>query len=178
MFYDIFKAVLGASTSVITLSGIGIYLFKRKVLDKQLNSRLAKLLEQVFLPCLVFSSFVKSFDPTNLHSWVPVCFVAFFMIIQGFLIGYLVNKYYLKDNNMEGMIILANGLCHTTNIQLALVFSLKDYLELLSQGYYEKYPQESQFRGQYRATNFICLFQIVNNLVRWTIAKKVIIELE
>ncbi len=45
MFLDIFKAVLGASTSVITLSMIGIYLYKRKVLDKQLNSRLAKLLE-------------------------------------------------------------------------------------------------------------------------------------
>ncbi len=62
-------------------------------------------------------------------------------------------------------------MAHTSNIQLNLVYSLSDYLDKISS------PEINYLYGKPadRALEYIMLMNSVNNIMRWTVGKAVMV---
>ncbi|EAR82614.2 transporter protein, (auxin efflux carrier), putative (macronuclear) [Tetrahymena thermophila SB210] len=165
---------ISATASIVFQASIGLYLCHIKLLDQEKLNYLSKLVEQIFTPCLIFSSFVQTLDMTQIEEWLIPMIIGCLSVILGMTVGYLANKYIIKDNEYESIIILGSGLAMTTNMQLNLSHTLRDYLDQISlaQGY------ESPINGEQRAVKYVMINTFINTVMRWTFAKQILINLK
>ena len=108
---------------------------------------MAKLLEHLFFPAMIFANFIKGFDPYDLESWLPlfvltvrnilyhkslIILIHIVTVLMGLCIGNYANKFYSKDIVNHGFISVSCSLSVTLNIQLTLIYTLGDLLDLIS----------------------------------------------
>ena len=170
----IFKDSVAATVSLLLIGSSGVYLVHQNILNKEKLSVLSKLVEQLFTPCLIFASFIKSLEIEDVGSWLPVTLISCVSILQGCLLGKLANKYFLKDAHYEPLIVLSCGLAMTTNIQLNVSHNLRDYLDNISLGYTSTRPSAAD--GESRAITYIMIYTFVNTIGRWTFAKDMMVR--
>ena len=102
----VLKAVFGTASNVILIASAGAYLFYKGVTNEKINSTLSKIIMNLYLPCLLFSFFIKSFNVYDVYTWLPISVFCLAHTSVGFLIGYLVEKYFLKQPKMWALILL------------------------------------------------------------------------
>ncbi len=56
------------------------------------------------------SSFIKTLQLNNLYSWLPAIIFGFLICFLGFLLGFVVNRLFIKDSNFEAIFVLSIGL--------------------------------------------------------------------
>jgi predicted permease len=101
---------VSSSLGILIVSLIGVYLTKKRILSTTSIQLFSKLIEQIFLPCLIFSSFIKTLELSDFSFWVPPTVSSIMSILIGCALGYTSNRYILKEKNLEQLIILACGL--------------------------------------------------------------------
>jgi len=116
MLASLFIDVIGATASILMIGGSGVYLSSRGMLNAERLKYLSSLVEMLFTPCLIFSSFVKTLDLRLIDEWLVPMLISCLSILQGMILGYFLNKFILKDKQFEAIIILGCGIAMTTNM--------------------------------------------------------------
>ncbi|KRX07676.1 hypothetical protein PPERSA_11225 [Pseudocohnilembus persalinus] len=176
-FTDLIVAVLGATLSVVFICLCGVYLLKRGFLDKQKQKSISKLTEQLFQPCLILSVFIQNLNLYDVNQWMPALIIGVLSIFLGFILGYLVNKFIVKDEHFMGVFILSIGLGHTTGILLNLSNQIQDYLQFLAfkhPNYSIMSQQEKQDYAIGQVYTYVIINTFIHTIFRWTYGKSIL----
>ena len=96
MFLIIIKAVIAASIGVLIQALFGTYLSKIGAITKTFTTQLSGVVERVFLPSLIFTSFLKATTLYEMLSLLPIVVTTFVCIGLGYIMGIVSNKYWIK----------------------------------------------------------------------------------
>jgi predicted permease len=99
-------------------------MYKTKKIDQAFTSQLAGLIERVFLPSLIVTTFIRTVTIDQFWIVLPATVASVLVCVVGYIVGYLSNKYWIKDDQFEQLVILACANPHTTNIQLQVCSGL------------------------------------------------------
>lgn len=116
IFLNIIKAVISATCGVLMIGSFGAIMTHRKVMNKQFTTILSSLVERLFLPSLIFTSFLKAININTILSLVPSIITTFVCVLMGYIIGLVSNKYWIKEKKLASIVALASANPHTTNV--------------------------------------------------------------
>ncbi|KAM3131615.1 hypothetical protein pb186bvf_016279 [Paramecium bursaria] len=165
MIIQIIQAVLAASIGVFLEAALGGLLTRQKIINQDFTKQLSGLIERVFIPALMFSSFLKATTSDQLLSLVPVFLITFLCVILGYLIGLLSIKW-IQAPNLKQIILLASSNPHTTNIQLQLSFGLSSFLNL-------RYNIQD---AEIQLLTTIMIQTVIINSLRFSIGKAILMQ--
>jgi predicted permease len=147
-FYVTFFAVLKI---LIVVSAAGI-LVRRQIITQDNLKTLSSSVVKVFLPCLIFSNIVKTFNPSELKIWPMLPLSAVLMVGMGVFAGFIV--FYRELPAKKNMLAL-------TGMQNA--------------GYFVLPMGAVLFADQLEKFNLYCfLFVLGINLLVWSVGKSLV----
>ncbi|CAK92771.1 unnamed protein product (macronuclear) [Paramecium tetraurelia] len=120
----------------------------------------------MFLPAMIFTNFLKSVTFDSLLGLIPTILTTFFCIFCGYLIGVISNKYWIKKNNLNSIIVLSSANPHTINIQLQIAYGLTMY--------FSKITGQSEKETEAKLVTIIIIQTVIVNAFRWSIGKRII----
>ncbi|CAK76199.1 unnamed protein product (macronuclear) [Paramecium tetraurelia] len=159
-------AVVSTTFGVFLISGLGAYLTRKKIINKQLTNQLSCLTENLFTPALIFTSFQKTLTLETIYLYIPCIIITLLCLILGYVAGILSNKYWIKEKALKSVIILACANPHTTNLQLQLCYGLSNY--------FAKITGQPQKQLEQRLITTVIIQTVVVNSIRWSIGKSIL----
>ncbi|CAD8167864.1 unnamed protein product [Paramecium pentaurelia] len=164
------KAVVPTTFGVFLISGFGAYLSHKQIINKQLTSQLSCLTENLFIPALIFTNFLKSLTLETIYMYIPCIIITLLCLIFGYIAGILSNKYWIKEKSLNSVIILASANPHTTNLQLQLCYGLSSWFSLMTG------QPEKQIEAILVTT--VIIQTVVVTSIRWTIGRSILEQQE
>lgn len=116
--FIILISVMGANLSIIFISLVGVFLVITKTINPEFVSWLGRMLEMVFVPCIIITSFLRTITIGELYEIIPIIFSASFVCLVGGVVGFLSSQFWIKDQYTKSIVILACANPHTASIQL------------------------------------------------------------
>lgn len=90
-------SVVGANFSIIFICLVGVLLVITEIINIEFINWLRKMLEKVFVPSLIITSFLKTTTIGELWSIIPIIFSASFVCVVGGVIGLISCKFWIRD---------------------------------------------------------------------------------
>lgn len=84
--------VLKSITQILGVFLIGWLARRKNFFQEEEMNRLSIFISDWLLPCLIFSSIVKNFEPQRIHEFWPMPFIGFSMVALGALLGIYLKK--------------------------------------------------------------------------------------
>ncbi|CAD8096680.1 unnamed protein product [Paramecium sonneborni] len=163
-------AIVSTTFGVFSISGIGAYLSYKKIINKQLTSQLSNLTENLFIPALIFTNFLKSLTLETLYMYIPCIVITLLCLFLGYLVGILSNKFWIKQNSLNSVILLASSNPHTTNLQLQLCYGLSKWFAQMT-GQPEKLIEA-------KLITTVIIQTVLVTAIRWTIGRSILEQQE
>lgn len=160
-----------ATAKILLLGFGGAYLAKRKILTQPEIRKLSKVLQDLFIPALIFSNFI-GVKFHQIISYFPVVIMTIVIIVIGIYMGKLASKFCGSGKEFAVMFPVVCGFAHTINIHLSMVETLGEMLDKSDAFANKEYELSATSRG----IVFTMINSVVNTIVRWSLMTKMIKE--
>ncbi|CAD8189285.1 unnamed protein product [Paramecium octaurelia] len=161
----IIEAVVSATFGALAVASSGALLTHQKIFNNEFTMTLSKVVERMFLPAMIFTNFLKTVTFDSLLGLIPTILTTFFCIFCGYLIGVISNKYWIKKENLNSIIVLSSANPHTINIQLQIAYGLTTY--------FSKITNQSEKETEAKLVTIIIIQTVIVNAFRWSIGKRI-----
>ncbi|CAD8100567.1 unnamed protein product [Paramecium primaurelia] len=161
----IIEAVVSATFGALVVASSGALLTHQKIFNNEFTMTLSKVVERMFLPAMIFTNFLKTVTLDSLFGLIPTILTTLFCILCGYLIGVVSNKYWIKKENLNSIIVLSAANPHTINIQLQIAYGLTTY--------FSKITGQSEKETESKLVTIIIIQTVIVNAFRWSIGKRI-----
>jgi len=144
---------------------------KKKILTQPEIRKLSKVLQDLFIPALIFSNFI-GVKFHQIISYFPVVIMTIVIIVIGIYMGKLASKFCGNGKEFAVMFPVVCGFAHTINIHLSMVETLGEMLDKSDAFSNKEYELSATSRG----IVFTMINSVVNTIVRWSLMTKMIKE--
>eukprot|EP00871_Galdieria_phlegrea_P001303 jgi/Galph1/2173/GphlegSOOS_G837.1 len=156
---EVWFTALNGTLKILILTGVGFYLAYRGKLKKEISKNISNIIFQVLLPCLLFSSILRTLVNIGLLPlwYIPMLAGSFLML--GWGVGLLVCKITKPPAFFRRACIVACALGNSNQLPILIMDTLCGF-----------YPSFQELGASCRelATGYISLFLLVFSTVSWT----------
>ncbi|EME29360.1 hypothetical protein Gasu2_02800 [Galdieria sulphuraria] len=156
---QVWLTALNGTCKVVLLTAVGFYLAHKGQLRKEMSKNLSTIIFEILLPCLLFSSILRTLVNVGLLAlwYIPVIAVLFLLL--GWVLGQLVCKVTKPPPFFRRACIVACALGNSNQLPVLIMDTLCGF-----------YPSFQQLGSTCRdsATGYISLFLLVFSTVSWT----------
>ncbi|GJQ13934.1 hypothetical protein GpartN1_g5725.t1 [Galdieria partita] len=156
---QVWFTALNGTCKVVLLTGVGFYLAHRGQLRKEMSKNLSSIIFEILLPCLLFSSILRTLVNVGLLALWYIPFIAVLFLLLGLVLGQLVCKVTKPPPFFRRACIVACALGNSNQLPVLIMDTLCGF-----------YPPFQKLGSSCRdsATGYISLFLLVFSTVSWT----------
>lgn len=158
--------ILYTFLKVIIISVCGAILAKRQTLKPTTAQTVYNMAEYLYLPCLVFASFITSFNLLDVYTWLPTFILTCIFVCLEVLFMLLLGKFVVEGESLSKILVSLWGVNLIDPLSLSFLILLKGALNSVGQVAYS-----SAIAGSSRAINYLLIYSLTSAVLRGLLSK-------